>query len=241
MRSYVSEGITAKVRAAGGEIFAISSEPQTLSNRAQHEWKLDFESVGDPHHEITGLCRERGWLDLFFNERLEFLKRSTADQADWTPTHPKGYFQPGVLVLDQAGRVLYRWRGVPTHNNMGGAVARPTASYVWRQVESVLGDPDCVADAPLDEEAKLDFKGLPWALFMPLLVANGWFFNPRGFKQPSHLARAAFRLLAFALLWAAAFVWLPTLPTLFALALWIFFITPKVRWLGREFQNESVP
>ena len=49
------------------------------------------------------------------------------------------------------------------------------------------------------------------------------------------------RLLAFALLWAAAFVWFPTLPTLFALALWIFFITPKVRWLGREFQNESVP
>lgn len=241
MRSYVDEGVTEKVRAAGGEIFAISSEPQALSSRAQAEWKLDFESVGDPHHEIRDLCRERGWLDLFFNERLSFLKRSAGDGRDWEPTHPKGYFQPGVLVLSREGQVLYRWRGVPTHSNIGGAVARPTAAYVWSQIESALGDEARVTDAPLDEDPKLDFKGLPWAVFVPLLVANGWFLSPRGFKHSSHIPVAALRVLGFAALWAVAFVWLPTLPTLFALALWAVFITPKVRWLSQEFQNESVP
>ena len=73
MRGYVDAGIAEKVRAAGGEIYAISSEPQALSLRAAKDWKLDFETVGDPHHEIADSCRERGWLDLFVNERLEFL------------------------------------------------------------------------------------------------------------------------------------------------------------------------
>ena len=118
MRSYVDDGLAAKVHAAGGEIFAISSEPQALSDRAKAEWSLDFETLGDPHHEIAGTCRERGWLDLFVNQRLDFLKQSTKDAKDWKPTHPKGYFQPGVLALNSEGRVLYRWRSVPTHNNM---------------------------------------------------------------------------------------------------------------------------
>ena len=241
MRSYVDEGVAEKVRAAGGEIFAISSEPQTLSSRAQVEWKLDFETVGDPHHEISDLCRERGWLDLFFNERLSFLKQSKGDGQDWEPTHPKGYFQPGVLVLGQEGQVLYRWRGVPTHNNIGGAVARPTASHVWSQIEEVSrAGTQGGEDAPLDEDPPLDVKGIPWALFVPLLIANGWFLNPRGFRTPAHIPIAALRVLGFTAAWLAAFVWLPTLPVLLVLALWAAYITPKIIWVGREFQNESV-
>ena len=102
MRSYLKDGVTEKVRAAGGEIYAISSEPQVLADRAARGWHLGFETVGDPHHEISGACRERGWLDVFVNERLEFL-RASAGATDWTPTHPKGYFQPGVLALDANG------------------------------------------------------------------------------------------------------------------------------------------
>ena len=240
MRSYVEEGVVEKVRAAGGEIFAISSEPQTLSSRAQSEWRLGFESVGDPHHEIADLCRERGWLDLFFNERLSFLKSSAGEGQDWEPTHPKGYFQPGVLVLSREGKVLYRWRGVPTHSNLGGAAARPTAAHVWSQVEEALRHDNAVGpDAPLDEDPPLDFKGIPWVAFVPLLIANGWFLTPRGLRSPAHIPRAALRLLGFIAVWVVALLWLPTLPVLFVLAIWIAYITPKIIWVGQEFQNES--
>ena len=104
----MAEGIAEKVRAAGGEIYAISSEPQALADRAAREWGLDFAAVGDPHHEIAGTCRERGLLDLYVNPRLGFLEASIAARSPgWGPSHPKGYFQPGVLALRSDGRVLY--------------------------------------------------------------------------------------------------------------------------------------
>jgi hypothetical protein len=237
LRGYVKEGVVEKVRAAGGEIYAISSEPQSLASRATIEWHLDFESVGDPHHEVSGTCAERGWLDLFVNERLEFLQQSAADAIDWTPTHPKGYFQPGVLALAADGRVLYRWRGVPTHKNMGGATERPTAAYVWGCVAFALEKSDESGDAPLDADPPLDSTGIPWPIFASLLIANGWFLNARGFKSARHTRSAGLRLLGFVGAWVAAFVWLPALPVAIALGGWIAFITPKLRWVGQQFQN----
>jgi len=236
----VKQRVPEKIRAAGGEIFAITSEPQTLAREARASWQLDFETVGDPHHEIADTCRERGLLDLFVNERMEFLRASTAGR-DFSPSHPKGYFQPGVLALTGDGRVLYRWRGVPTHSNMGGATERPTAAYVWSHVEAALKQGDGAADAPLDADPALDSRGIPWPIFASLLVANGWFLNARGFRSARHVALAGVRLLAFVGAWIAAFATLPTLPVAVALAAWAAYIAPKVRWVGREFQHVEVP
>jgi len=230
------------VRAAGGEIYAISSEPQELAGKAATDWHLDFETVGDPHHEISGACRERGWIDLFVNERLEFLEASAGAgtlATDWAPTHPKGYFQPGVLALTGDGRVLYRWRAVPTHSNMGGATERPTAEHVWTGIARALESGANAADALLDTDPALDSTGIPWPLFASLLIANGWFVNARGFKSARHVLMAGVRLLAFAGAWIAAFAWLPTLPVAVVLAAWVAYITPKVRWVGQEFQDAS--
>lgn len=236
MRSYLKEGVTEKVRAAGGEFYAISSEPQALSDRALREWELDFETVGDPHQEISNACRERGWLDLFVNERLGFLQES-AGALDWTPSHPKGFFQPGVLALNENGRVLYRWRAVPNRRNMGGATERPTAEHVWTKVASALETGADTRDAPLDSDPPLDSRGIPWSIFAALLIANGWFVNARGFKSPKRVAYAGFRLLGFVATWIVAFTWLPTLPVAAALVAWGVYITPKVRWVSKEFQN----
>ena len=235
----MKEGVAAKVRAAGGEIYAVSSEPQALAGRAATDWRLDFETVGDPHHEIAGTCRERGLVDLFVNERLEFLQKSTRDAVDWAPSHPKGFFQPGVLAVDRAGRVLYRWRGVPTHRNMGGATERPTAARVWGQVETGLERGPEAGDAALDGAPPLDSRGIPWPLFASLLIANGWFLDARGFRSRRHVLWAGARLLGFVAAWIAAFVWLPALPVALGLAAWIAWITPKVVWVGREFQDAS--
>jgi hypothetical protein len=233
----VGQGVADKVRAAGGEIYAISSEPQALAGRAATDWHLDFETIGDPHHEISGACRERGWLDLFVNERLEFLHQSTGDEFDWAPTHPKGYFQPGVLALGGDGRVLYRWRAVPTHKNMGGATERPTAEHVWTCIARALESGANTADAALDTAPPLDSTGIPWPIFASLLIANGWFVRARGFRSARHIALAGARLVAFAGAWIAAFAWLPTLPVAAVLAGWVVYITPKVRWVGQEFQD----
>lgn len=230
-------GISEKIRVAGGEIYAVSSEPQTLAGRAKDEWQLNFETIGDPHHDIAGTCRERGWLDLFANERLEFLQRSTSHEVDWKVTHPKGYFQPGVLALGRDGRVLYRWRSVPSRSNVGGAVERATAEHVWSAVAAALASG--APDAPLDTDPPLGSRGAPWPVFVALLLANGWFLRPRGFRATSLVTAAAVRLLAFITVWIAAFVWLPTLPVALCLAVWIAFITPRVRWVNQEFQDAS--
>jgi peroxiredoxin len=238
LRGYEQAGVVEKVRAAGGEIIAVSSEPQVLAGRATEDWKLNFESVGDPHHEIAGVCRERGWVDLFVNQEFEFIEKSVSRQdVDWKPTHPKGYFQPGVLVLRADGRVLYRWRGVPTHKNMGGATERPTAEYVWSQIAAALEQGDAAVDADLDTDPALDQRGLPWLIFAPLLIANGWFVGGRGFKSTKHVMIAALRLVGFVAAWIAAFAFLPKLLVTLALAGWVAYITPKVRWLGRQFQD----
>jgi hypothetical protein len=239
LRSY-GKGIADQVRAAGGQVYAVSSEPQTLADRAVAEWKLDFESIGDPHHEIAETCRERGWLDLFVNPRLGFLRQSVGNAiSDFEPTHPKGYFQPGVIALTREGRVLYRWRGVPTHQNMGGATERPTAEHVWNNVTRALEEGADAGDAVLDAAPPLDQRGLPWLVFASLLIANGWFRRVQGFTGLPMIGMAAVRLVAFIAAWIAAFVFLPVLPVAIALAAWAIFISREVRWVGQEFQDVS--
>ena len=176
------------VRAAGGEVYAVTSEPQALATRARQDWDLPFECIGDPHHEIADAVRECGWLDLHVQEAGDFLTRDTA----WDVTHPKGHFQPGVLVLNSNGHLLYRWRSVPSRKNAGGAAGRPTAAYVWGQVRHALAR-QSGEDAALDEAPMLDGRPVIFPLFAALLMANGWFMRPRPFTyqgdwQESHAA-----------------------------------------------------
>jgi len=241
LRSYGSSGVVEKIRAAGGEVYGVTSEPQVLADRAQEGWRLGFDCVGDPHHEITATASERGWLELFVQKRLGFLKRSS---AEFDPKHPKGYFQPGVLVLSRGGRVLYRWRSVPSRKNVGGAMVRPTPEHVWSQVQTAMAAGEAGEDVAHDDNPQMDAKNPPWPLFVLLLIANGWFVNPVGFGQEKkgptpqqRSVRAALRLVGFIALWVAAFATLPTLPVAAALVAWVAFITPKIRWLNLEFQN----
>lgn len=239
----MSHGVVDQIRAAGGELYGVTSEPQRLADRAQTEWKLDFECVGDPHQEIPETARERGWLDIYVQTRLDFLEQSS---PGFEPTHPKGYFQPGVLVLSREGRVLYRWRSVPSRKNVGGAMVRPTPEHVWSKVHSALEAGSESADVAHDDQPEMDSPQAPWPLFVSLLIANGWFVRPRAFAQKKggptpqrRLKIAALRLLVFAALWIAAFATLPTLPVAAVRAGWVAWIAPKVRWVNLEFQNVS--
>ena len=113
-------------------MYAVTSEPQRLADQAHEHWELNFENIGDPHQEISTACSEQGWLTLYANRgSLEFLQSG----ADWEIEHPKGFFQPGVLALTKDRRVLYRWRSVPSSENLNGTAMRPTpgrALVAWQ-------------------------------------------------------------------------------------------------------------
>jgi hypothetical protein len=230
----VDAGVVAKIRAAGGEVYGVTSEPQTLADQAHEEWRLDFETIGDPHHEISRTCQERGWLELNVQHDFEFIQRG----ASWEVQHPRGYFQPGVLAVTGASRLLYRWRSIPSRENLFGTVGRPTAEHVWGKVEEALAAADDAADAALDEAPVVDGAGPPLPLFIALVIANGWFVRARAmaFEPGSRRAyaklRAAFvRLVAFVVAWVLAFATLPKLPVALLLAAWGMFISREVRWI----------
>lgn len=188
------------------------SEPQRLADDAKSKWDLNFETVGDPHQEIAEQCKEKGWLELFINTDASFITRTDERLA-----HPKGYFQPGVLSIDCNRKVLYRWRSTPTRANIGGAVERPTASYVYQKVAESLEQVDNIEDAQLDGKPELDSKGRPFPIFVTLLLANGWFIRPVPFLLTNsklsplqRIKRAARRIPIFLAVWIAAFLILPT-------------------------------
>lgn len=236
MRGYARSGVVEKIRAAGGEVFAVTSEPQSLASEAEQEWAFGFSAVGDPHHEILATCRERGWLDLFIQDAALLAKARS-----WV-AHPKGHFQPGVLALEGRGRVLYRWRCRPARANAGGAVARPTPHHVWAELEARLEGPP--GDAPLDEAPELDHRPVPWPLFVASLLAHGWFVRPKPFPlgragDPPSASPAGVlpRIPAFVLAWVAAFWLLPAGWVLLALVAWVALVTPRVVEIQRAFQN----
>jgi hypothetical protein len=240
LRGYQKSGIAAAIREAGGAIYAVTSEPQTLASEAQRAWELEFAVVGDPHHEIADACRERGWLSLFINRHLELLRGHHGFAS-----HPRGYFQPGVLVLSSTGRVLYRWRSRPTHSNTGGATRRPLAEDVWAKVQTALAEPPDAPDAEMDAPDRYDMSTPPWPLFVLLLLANGNFLRPTPFPLEragpddigSRAKRAMAKIPLFVGAWALAFWWLPTWLPAVALACWLVLLGPSIRALNREFQH----
>jgi len=239
LRGYAESGVADAIRQVGGGIFGVTSEPQSLATEASEAWQLGFPCVGDPHHEILGACRERGWLDLFVNEGSGLSAFSKA--RPWI-AHPKGYFQPGVLALTGEGRVLYRWRCRPTRGNLGGAAARPLPGYVWAQVRSRLAGP--AADAPLDDSPECDGRAPPWWLFVLMLLAHGWFLRPKTFPlgraddDPAPDPRRMLpRIVAFAGAWIAAFALLPLGWVALGLVAWAALVSPGLAVVHREFQN----
>jgi hypothetical protein len=235
--------VVEKIRADGGEIYAITSEPQRLADNARHEWELDFETIGDPHHEISSQCQDKGWLELIVNTQSEMIEAEDAKFA-----HPKGYFQPGVLCLDANQHILYRWRSIPTFKNIGGAVERPTANYVYNQITKALEQPDKTSDAKLDTQPELDSQGRPFPVFISLLIANGWFVKPKTFlfvsggtSAQQRIKNAAIRIPFFIAAWIFALVILPSSWVGLAAVTYGIWLTPHIRLIVQHFQNVNEP
>jgi hypothetical protein len=225
-----------QIHAAGGEVFGITSEPQTLATEAEMEWGAGFPIVGDPHHEIRETCSERGWMDVFFNENYGHLR-----ERAWA-SHPKGYYQPAVLAVHKSGRVLYRWRCVPKFSNMSGAGGRPEAEYTWDKIQKSLPGSE---DAPLDKMPTMGSETVSWPRFLLILTAHGWFLRPKPFplaregdKSSVNPAKMMRRVYGFVALWLLLLIVLPIGWFGFALLAWLAALTPGLIEVHRQFQNE---
>lgn len=237
--SYRREGIVDAIREAGGEIYAVTSEPHSLARNAQKNWNTGFDHVGDPHHEILAECNERAWLSLFIWQHLPDFR----PEINKSLSHPSGIFQPGVLAITREGRVLYRWRSTPSSKNIGGAACRVTATHVWDSLQAELGKPSDAPDAPLDDAAKLDSKSMPLILFLLLLFASGWFLKPHFFvmenrnyplsKIRKQIRTAKLRALIFIAGWIGAFAFLPIWIPALALVGWVAIIVPQIYKLNK--------
>lgn len=225
-----------EIRQAGGEVFGVSSEPQTLAYEAEEEWETQFPVVGDPHHEIRGACSERGWLDVFYNEDSGHLR-----ERKWA-SHPKGYYQPAVVAVHKSGRVLYRWRCVPKFSNMSGAGARPAAEYTWAKIQASLEDTE---HAPLDINPVMGSGEVGWFRFMLMLTAHGWFIRPKAFplgregdKSSANPRKMMGRVYGFVALWLVLFLILPIKWIGIAFVTWLVLLTPGLIEIHRQFQHE---
>jgi hypothetical protein len=225
-----------QIHAAGGEVFGITSEPQTLATEAEMEWGAGFPIVGDPHHEIRETCSERGWMDVFFNENYGHLR-----ERAWA-SHPKRYYQPAVLAVHKSGRVLYRWRCVPKFSNMSGAGGRPEAEYTWDKIQKSLPGSE---DAPLDKMPTMGSETVTWPRFLLILTAHGWFLRPKPFplaregdKSSVNPAKMMRRVYGFVALWLLLLIVLPIGWFGFALLAWLAALTPGLIEVHRQFQNE---
>jgi len=235
----VKSGVLDEIHAAGGEVFGVTSEPQTLATEAEEEWEVGFPIVGDPHHEIREECSKRGWLDVFYNEDSGHLR-----ERKWA-SHPKGYYQPAVVAVHKSGRILYRWRCVPKFSNMNGAGARPEAGYTWEKVQASLEDSE---DAAPDINPMMGSKEIGWFRFMMILTAHGWFIRPKVFplaregdKSSAPTGKMMNRIYGFVALWLVLLFVLPFKWFAIAVVVWLVVLTPGLIEIHRQFQHESDP
>ena len=220
-------------------MYGITSEPQSLAAEAETAWGMTIPVIGDPHHEIRDELAARGWIDVFYNADYGHLRH-----RDWA-SHPKGYFQPAVIAIDQSGKVLYRWRCVPKYSNMSGAGPRPEAQYTWDLLRSAMS---ADGDAELDKDPDMGAEQLSWLRFLLILTAHGWFLRPKAFpllrdgdKDDVSPNTAMRRVYIFVALWLLALVLLPIVWVAAALVLWLILLTPGLIEIHRQFQNEPDP
>jgi hypothetical protein len=163
---------------------------------------------------------------------MEFLQRG----ADWEIEHPNGFFQPGVLALTSQSRVLYRWRSIPSEENLHGTSMRPTAAHAWQNIEQTFSLGDEAEDAAHDDNPAVDSGPPPRPLFFAALIANGWFLKAKSFMYspgsppiPARFKRVMSRWPVFVLVWIAAFTLLPPTWVGAGLVGWIIWIARDLR------------
>ncbi len=113
------------VQRHGGTIVGITSQ---AGNRSKANNGLGFDIVVDEGNVQA--------------EKYNIFVTSKEDTPlrDVDGVYPNGMVQPGVVIEDAAGTILYRWAIVPSEMNFGGATDRPLVSDIIGALERILAE-----------------------------------------------------------------------------------------------------
>ena len=130
-----------ELRALGGELYGITSQSQDGVDLATKEWDLTYRIVSD----VQNILAQRFGIAI--------------TPKNLPGEYPNGMAQPGVVILDQTGRVLVRWAVDPNETNGHGALGRPTPEVIWGAFTAARKGSDQVTlDGPTVDPAFLKAK-----------------------------------------------------------------------------------
>ena len=125
------------LRAAGGEMIAVTAQSLAGAEAAKTDWALDYDAVSDASLALANR------FDIAITPKAQTPLAGVEDE------YPNGMSQPGVVILDQTGKVLVRWAINPSEMNGGGALDRPLPPVLWAALQSALnGDGPVSLDGP---------------------------------------------------------------------------------------------
>eukprot|EP01062_Namystynia_karyoxenos_P067595 TRINITY_DN61592_c0_g1_i1.p3 TRINITY_DN61592_c0_g1~~TRINITY_DN61592_c0_g1_i1.p3 ORF type:complete len:168 (+),score=45.82 TRINITY_DN61592_c0_g1_i1:257-760(+) len=146
------------MRAAGVDLYGLTSEPQEVVDATAKEWELDFPLIGRLTNELPRHLASTGVVPVVVTMPDEVHHPKLGDRK----RYPHGAVQPALFFVRHSDRaVVFRWAIQPATMNMGGAKDRPQVPAVWQAVRSAL-------DAPA-EKLPIDAASLPTSGFCSML------------------------------------------------------------------------
>lgn len=125
-----------KVQSLGGKIVAITSQ---AGNQSASNNDLRFEVIVDEENNEAlkhGIC---------------ITPKQETPLANVPDIYPNGMVQPGIVIENVQGKVLYHWAIVPSEMNIGGATDRPMVADIIGSLEQILSGTKAAIDfKPID-------------------------------------------------------------------------------------------
>ena len=113
------------IKSLGGTVVGITSQ---AGNQSVANNDLNFDVVVDPEN-----------LEAL-KQKIFVTPKSDTPLRDVEGVYPNGMVQPGVVIEDADGTVLFRWAIVPSEMNFGGATDRPMVSDILNALEDILSN-----------------------------------------------------------------------------------------------------
>ena len=112
-----------KIQELGGNIIGITSQ---AGNQSSKNLGLNFDIQIDEENI------EAKKYGIFITPKAE------TPLKDVDGVYPNGMVQPGVVIEDSEGKILYKWAIVPSAMNLGGVSDRPLVADIVASLEQIL-------------------------------------------------------------------------------------------------------
>lgn len=109
----------------GGTVVGVTSQ---VGNQSKANNNLGYNVVVDEENA------EAKKYDIFLTPKEQ------TPLKDVEGAYVHGMVQPGVVVEDEDGKILYRWAIVPSEMNFGGATDRPLVSDIVGALEHIIAN-----------------------------------------------------------------------------------------------------